>query len=74
MIYYKNRQEQMFVYFLYIFWWSTERGFPFSFTFSPRKELGQSSHSYQPTEADYKVIIMLEELEKGYIKHNILLQ
>ena len=59
----KSSRANVYIFSLY-FWWSTERGFPFSFTFSPRKVLGQSSRSYQPTEADYKVKIRFEELEK----------
>ena len=55
--------------FLCMFWWSPETvpwfSFSFIFTFSPKKELGQSSRSYQPTEADYKAKIKYEELEIG---------
>ena len=55
--------------FLCMFWWSPETvpcfSFNFIFTFSPRKELGQSSRSYQPTEANYKAKIKFEEFETG---------
>ena len=65
MIYYKkSSRKNVCVFFFTLFWWSPEAGscFSFIFSFSPRMELGQSSRSYQPTEADYKAKISLRSL------------